>query len=85
MLIFMDRIYFRSKLVLINLALFCMCVTTGHTVSDAGVPVTVIRRFSGDIIQYTASDSHISCRDANATFLVSDRRCIKNQQLFDGE
>ena len=61
-----------------------MCVTTGHTVSDAGVPVTVIRRFSGDIIQYTAY-SHISCGDVNATFLVSDRRCIKNQQLFDGE
>ena len=62
-----------------------MCVTTGHTVSDAGLPVIVNRRLSGDIIQYTASNSHISCDDINATFLVSDRRCIKNQQLFDGE
>ena len=61
-----------------------MCVTTGHTVSDAGSPVIVNRRLSGDIIQYTASDSHISCGNVNAAFLVSDRRCTK-KQLFDGE
>lgn len=78
----MGRICFGSKLV--HVLLFCVIVS--HTVSDDNVPVMVSRRLT-DIYQYhnVSSTSHFSCDEVNATFLVSDRRCIKNQELFNGK
>ena len=48
---------------------------------------SVNRRLSGDII-YTLPNStvHFSCSDGdNVTFLVSERRCVNNEELFNGE
>ena len=78
-LIVMDKISFGSKLVLILL-----CVIASHcTVSDDNVPVEVRRRLGGDIV-YVSSTGHFSCDKVNLTFLTSDRKCVKNQELING-
>ena len=79
----MGRICFSSKLILIIALLFR--VFASHVVSD--VTVTISRRLSGDIITYniSGSTSHITCNEDNPTFLVSDKRCVKNQDLIRGK
>ena len=50
----------------------------------------VVRRFSGDIAYYYYNSSsgfwfHLTCINNNySTFLVNDRRCITNEELFNG-
>lgn len=78
----MGRICFGSKLVLIDVLLFYMIAS--HTVSDNDVPITVTRRLSGDIV-HVSSTSHFSCDKLNLTFLISDRKCVKNQELTNGK
>ena len=54
-----------------------------QTVSDDSVPVAVTRRLNGDIA-YVSSTSHFSCDKLNLTFLISDRKCVENQELING-
>ena len=77
----MGRIYFGSKLIFIIALLFCMFAS--HVVSD--VTVTISRRLSGDIYNISGSTSHITCDEDNSTFLVSDKLCVKNQDLIRGK
>ena len=51
--------------------------------SDVNVPVSVSRRIGGDIY-YVTSTSHFVCSNDNVTFLVSENRCIKNEELLNG-
>ena len=80
----MGRISFGSKLAFLRAFLFCELATHITTISDVDVPVRVGRRISGDIY-YVTSSSYSICHDNdNVTFLVSERRCVKNQDLFNG-
>ena len=45
---------------------------------------TVSRRLSSDIFAYYNSASFRICGGYNTTILVSDRRCITNEELFNG-
>ena len=52
--------------------------------SDVNVPVSVTRRIGGDIY-YVTSTRHFVCSNGNnVTFLVSENRCIKNEELLNG-
>ena len=50
---------------------------------------SVIRRLSGDIYFITVSNSESTfdvCFDGgNLTFLVSERRCVNNEEFFNSE
>ena len=77
-------ISFRSRLILIA---YLLCVSANRVVSNISISATVTRRLSGDIILYNISETtnHFSCDKDNATILVSDRRCVKNQDLISGK
>ena len=49
---------------------------------DRDIPVLVSRRLSGDGYRYLNNDFPI-CHD-NLTYLVSEDRCAKDQELFEG-
>ena len=56
-----------------------------HVVLQEEVVESVARRFSGD--SYTLSNTtgqRICHDDGNLTLLVDERRCIKNEELFNG-
>ena len=80
----MDRIWscFNFKLVLFKAFLFC--ILASHIVSDINVPVRVKRRLTGDIYYDNLTNFYICHDDDNLTFLVSERRCVKNQELLNG-
>ena len=59
-------------LVLVSIA----CLT-----SEEEIPVTVSRRLSGDSYQHFSSSSLSLCID-NLTYLVSEDRCVEDQELF---
>ena len=69
---------------LLKVCLFC--VFASYITSD--IPVVIKRRLNGDIIYYdlnVTSTNFITCGDDNnLTFLVSERRCVKNQELLNG-
>ena len=47
---------------------------------------SVNRRLSGDIYNVFNSTVHFACSDGgNLTFLVSEKRCVNNEELFNGE
>jgi hypothetical protein len=52
--------------------------------SDDNVPLNVTRRIGGDI--YATSTNFFTCHDDhNLTFLVGERRCVKNEELLNGK
>ena len=54
------------------------------TSGDQDIPVLVSRRLSGDSYWHSNDDFQI-CRDnLNLTYLVSEDRCAKDQELFNG-
>ena len=78
----MDGSRFELKLVLLKTFLFC--ILASHIVSNVTVPVRVTRRLTGDIYYDNLSNYYICRDDDNLTFLVSERRCVKNQELLNG-
>ena len=50
--------------------------------SETNVPVEVNRRSDGDIYRYLNS-SHEVCHD-NLTYLVSEDRCVNDEELYNG-
>ena len=52
---------------------------------EEGVPMSVSRRRGGDSFHILNSSEQFLCRDDNdLTYLVHERRCVKNQELFNG-
>ena len=50
---------------------------------DLSVPEAVSRRLSGDFAFF--GSGHIVCSlGYNLTYLVEDRQCVSNEELFDG-
>ena len=73
----MDGSCFKLKLVLLK-----FCILASHIVSNVNVPATVTRRLTGDIFYDNLSNYYI-CRDDNKLIiLVSERRCVENQELL---
>ena len=68
--------------------LLMVVVTLKLIASEEGVPAIVHRRLSGDTYRYLNSgnltDLSICHDDGNLTFIVSERRCVKNQELIKG-
>lgn len=81
----MGRICLGLKSVLVKAVLFYALASPIITISNVDVPIRVRRRIGGDIYYFTSSNNSFTiCHDDNITFLVSERRCVKNQELFDG-
>ena len=73
-----------SKSVLFVVILFCAFASLIN-IGDTNIPVTVNRRLNGDIYtNFNSTDSSACSDDNNLTFLVSERRCVNNQELFNG-
>ena len=53
-------------------------------VTEDEIPVLVARRLNGDLYMNYNSSDHYTCHDDNLTFLVSERICVKDQELIDG-
>ena len=51
--------------------------------SEENIPVRVSRRLDGDIYWYSSNDFEV-CRDNLLTYLVSEDRCMNDQELFSG-
>ena len=68
----------------LKVSLFCIILASLIASDVNNVPVSVTRRIGGDIY-YVTSTSHFVCNnDNNVTFLVSENRCIKNEELLNG-
>ena len=57
--------------------------------SNEQVPVAVSRRSTGDIVFFNSSESNmtlrsITCPNDRDTYLVCERQCVMNEELFDG-
>ena len=69
-------------------SILLMVVAFKHISSEEGVPSIVNRRLSGDSYWYLNSGNpttFLICSDGgNFTFIVSERRCVKNQELING-
>ena len=53
-------------------------------ITEDEVSVSVSRRLSGDLYKNFNSSVYYTCQGDNLTFLVSERMCVKNQELIDG-
>ena len=53
--------------------------------SEDGIPVLVNRRPSGDTFQPFNESLSVCSDEQNVTYLVSERRCVKNQELYRGK
>ena len=72
-----------EKVLTFKVFLFCI-ILARLIASDVNVPVSVTRRIGGDIY-YVTSTRHFVCSNGNnVTFLVSENRCIKNEELLNG-
>ena len=60
-----------------------------HSEEENSMVYSVSRRLSGDVyntITLSNSTGHFICSgDGNLTFLVSERRCVNNEEFFNGE
>lgn len=81
----------RGLIVRLRLILLLLTVTALRLVSsEEEMPVSIInRRLTGDTFQYFIINSSMptSCIESgrnNLTFLVGDKRCVNNQDLFNG-
>ena len=63
--------------------LFVIRMSSVTVMSEADVPEWVRRRQSLDIYNFLNS-SHMTCSIDNSTYLVDERQCVKDQELFDG-
>ena len=72
-------------LTFVPLKVFLFCIILASLIaSDVNVPISVTRRIGGDIY-YVTSTTHFVCNnDNNITFLVSENRCIKSEELLNG-
>ena len=54
-------------------------------VENETLPISVTRRLvSGDLYTNFNESRHRNCPEDNVTFLVSERMCVKNQELISG-
>ena len=49
-----------------------------------GVVLLVTRRLAGDTYTVTHNNSHVLRICQNLTFLLNERRCVENEELFNG-
>ena len=52
---------------------------------EADFPVAISRRSSGDIVFFNSNKSYYLCPSDNTTYLVNERRCVDNEDLFNGK
>ena len=63
----------------------CLCVECTSLPMEASKTVQVIRRISVDIYYLNSNmDSHLICDMKARTYLVSEGRCVTDQELFNG-
>ena len=52
---------------------------------DEEIPASVIRRLGGDSYTHFNSSVKSICHDdGNLTYMIGERRCVKNQELYHG-
>ena len=52
--------------------------------SEENIPVQVNRRLDGDIYWYSLTSTIFEVCQDNLTYLVSEDRCVNDQELFNG-
>ena len=62
---------------LVSLLMRTGCVTSNE------VPVAVSRRSTGDVF-FNSTNNTVRCSDGTGTYFVSERRCVRNEELFNG-
>ena len=77
-----------------NMGVCCLsCIILVSTLSsivlskeENSIVYSVNRRLSGDIYTLSNLTGHIVCsEDGSPTFLVSEKRCVNNEEFFNGE
>ena len=75
-------------LLLLVLAFACSSLVQSEGNVDPSTPViSVQRRQSNDVYYYDNGSNHEVCDSdnyINVTYLVSERRCVTNKDLFNG-
>lgn len=71
----------RRLCIVVVVTLFCTLVCI-----EVAVPVKVIRRPCGDIVRFSNSSRDVICKaDMKlTTYLVDEKRCVNNQDLYNG-
>ena len=68
--------------------LFILVRLSSFVALKDGIVLSVSRRLTGDTYTTTHNNSYVQriCRDidSNLTFLVNERRCVENEELFNG-
>ena len=71
-----------AALVLVLIVIYSMnCYGEGDI---NNVPTWVTRRMSADIYYQRGNKSHSVCNDST-TFMVEERKCMKNEEIFNGK
>jgi hypothetical protein len=77
------------KFVALKALLICNILSLASLIDSddkLNLPVNVTRRVGGDMYTYATSTIFFTCHDDNnLTFLVSEKRCVKNEELLNGK
>ena len=76
------------ELLLVVLVFECSSLVQSEGNVDLSIPVSVQRRQSSDVYYYNNGSNHEICDNdnfINVTYLVSERRCVTNEDLFSGK
>ena len=75
------------KLVVVVVIITCLFASIAPVLGDHGalIPEWVQRRQSGDIFNYANSEDNTSHINCDNSYLVDDKRCVMDQELFEGK
>ena len=66
-------------------ALFLLLLFAKLVCSEEGLPMSVQRRLTGDIVYFgTTENDFESCRSPNTTYIVNERRCANVEEIMNG-
>lgn len=71
-------------LILISIIVSTSLLLKTTTEAGASIPVKLHRRQKSDIYTTFNSSSGEHCGSINTTYLVSQKECVKNEELFRG-
>ena len=78
----------RMELLLLAVVFVCSQSVQSEEDVDPSIPLSVTRRLSSDLFYFYNSTRGVICDNddyINVTYLVSERRCISNEDLFTGK
>ena len=73
------------KLMVVVVIITCLLASIAPLLGGTLIPEWVLRRQSGDIFNYVNSEDNTSHIHCDNTYLVDDKRCVMDQELFEGK